>query len=260
MRLFLRVIGFAVLAASLSFAPSASAQAAAASSDNASHWSYAGKGGPANWGRLDKSYTACSLGKDQSPIDIRGARYDKSLKPIEFHYMAVEAEVVNNGHTVQVNLPAGSYVLVDGHRYDLVEYHFHHPSEEAVKGKLSDMDVHLVHRDAEGKLLVIAIRLNEGRANAAIAALWAAMPVKAGDRKKTTDYVNPAGLLPADRNYWSYEGSLTTPPCTEGVRWLVFEQEVELDRTQLRNFGALYPHNARPIQTPREHKITSSNF
>jgi carbonic anhydrase len=255
---------FFVLAATLCCAPAAKAQntqpAAPAPSDNASHWSYSGKGEPANWGRLDKSYATCSLGREQSPINIRGARFDKALKPIEFHYMSFQAELINDGHTVQVNVPPGSYILVNGHRYELLQYHFHHPSEEAVKGRLSDMDVHLVHKDAEGKLAVIAIRLNEGSANAVLAALWEAVPITPGETKKTNDYINPAGLLPADRNYWTYEGSLTTPPCTEGVRWFVMQQEVEIGRTQLRSFGALYPRNVRPIQTPQQHKITSSNF
>jgi carbonic anhydrase len=166
--------------------------------------------------------------------------------------------LVNNGHTVQVTPAPGSYIVADGVRYDLVQFHFHHPGEEAVKGKLPDMTIHLVHKSADGKLAVIAVRLNEGNANAVLAGLWPHLPKTAGATDKMTDEMSPAGLLPTDRGYWTYEGSLTAPPCTEGVRWFVFEQEAELSRDQLRSFAALYKVNSRMLQSTHGRKIEAS--
>jgi carbonic anhydrase len=221
-------------------------------------WGYEGKTGPLNWGRLDPAYKACSQGKEQSPIDIRGAHLDKNLQPIEFHYVSGAMTLTNTGHTVQVTPPVGSYIVAGGTRYDLVQFHFHHPGEEAVKGKLPDMSLHLVHKSADGKIAVVAVRLNEGNANAVLAALWEHLPNAAGKTDKVTESMNPAGLLPTDRGYWTYEGSLTAPPCTEGVRWFVMEQEVEISRTQLRSFGALYKVNSRLEQSAHGRKIEAS--
>src|SRR6202789_1147421 len=147
----------------------------AAAQQGGAPWAYDGKQGPLNWGHLDPAYKACSNGKEQSPIDIRGAHLNKNLAPIEFHYIAGSMTLTNTGHTVQVTAPAGSYIVAGGTRYDLVQFHFHHPGEEAVKGKLPDMDVHLVHKSADGKLAVVAIRLTEDITtppNAVLAALW----------------------------------------------------------------------------------------
>jgi carbonic anhydrase len=224
------------------------------------HWDYIGKYGPINWGKLDPAWRACSKGKEQSPIDIRHAHLNKALKPIEFHYMAGPVTIVNNGHTIQVDVQPGSYIVVGGERYDLVQFHFHHPSEEAVKGKLSDMVIHLVHRSADGKLAVIAILLNEDRGdpNAVLATIWDHMPTAAGQSVKLADMIDPGGLLPADRGYWTYMGSLTTPPCTEGVRWFVLEQSMSISRVQLRAFAALYRVNSRPLQDPNGRKVEAN--
>jgi carbonic anhydrase len=221
-------------------------------------WDYEGKRGALEWGKLDPAYKACSQGKEQSPIDIRGAKLDKSLQPIEFHYMAGPVTLVNTGHTVQVIPGPGSYMVAGGVRYDLVNYHFHHPGEEAVKGKITDMNVHLVHKSADGKIAVVAIRLTESLTsppNAVLAQLFSSLPAKTGDTAKITEMVNPGGLLPADRGYWTYVGSLTAPPCTEGVRWFIFEQEMTLSRTQLAEFAKLYKVNSRGVQDLHGRKI-----
>src|SRR5580698_2564375 len=245
----MRRIGIVVLGLSLcGVVPMMAQQGGAA-------WSYEGKTGPLNWGRLDPAYKACSSGKEQSPIDIHGAHLDKNLQPIEFHYVSGVMTLTNTGHTVQVTPPAGSYIVAGGTRYDLVQFHFHHPGEEVVKGKLPDMTVHFVHKSADGKIAVVAVRLNEGNANAILAALWEHLPKTLGATDKVTESLNPAGLLPTDRGYWTYEGSLTAPPCTEGVRWFVMEQQVEVSRDQLRSFGALYKVNSRMIQTSHGRKI-----
>ena len=238
------VLGMATLAAAQTTAP----------------WEYQGKNLPMRWGKLDPAYKACSEGHEQSPIDIRGAHLNKALPPIQFHYLAGSVTIENNGHTIEVHVNPGSYIVAGGVRYDLVQFHFHHPGEEAVKGKLSDMDIHLVHKSADGKLAVIAVRLNEDISlpNATLATLWQHMPTAVGAHEKITEMVNPGGLLPADRGYWTYTGSLTTPPCTEGVRWFVFEQELGLSRDQLRAFGALYKMNSRPLQDTHGRRIEAN--
>jgi carbonic anhydrase len=231
---------------------------ALAQQQGGANWSYEGKQGPLNWGRLDPAYRACALGKEQSPIDIRGAHLNKNLQPIEFHYVSGAMTLTNTGHTVQVTPPAGSYIVAGGTRYDLVQFHFHHPGEEAVKGKLPDMTIHLVHKSSDGKFAVVAIRLNEGNANAVLASLWAHLPKTVGATEKLTESMSPAGLLPTDRGYWTYEGSLTAPPCTEGVRWFVFEQQVEVSRDQLRSFAALYKVDSRMVQPTHGRKVEAS--
>jgi len=221
-------------------------------------WDYSGKRGPFNWSRLDPAYAACGKGKEQSPIDIRGAKLDKGLHPIEFHYISGTMTLTNTGHTVQVTPPAGSYIIANGVRYELVQFHFHHPGEEPVKGKIPDMDIHFVHKSADGKVAVIAVRLNEGNANTVLADLWPHLPKTVGATDKTSDEMSPAGLLPQDKGYWTYEGSLTAPPCTEGVQWFVFEEQTEISRGQLQAFGQLYKINSREVQSKNGRKIEAS--
>jgi carbonic anhydrase len=234
--------------------------AAGAQAPSTPKWDYLGKYGPINWGKLDPAWKACSAGKEQSPVNITGAKLNKGLQPIEFHYMAAPVTLENNGHTVEVHVRPGSYIVADGVRYDLQQFHFHHPAEEAVKGRLSDMVVHLVHQSADGKIAVVAVRFaeNRGQPNALLATLWANLPKAAGQTTKIDDVVNPGGFLPADRGYWTYTGSLTAPPCTEGVKWIIFQQEMSLSREQLRAFAALYPVNSRPLQDLRGRKVEAS--
>jgi len=242
------------------FAALVFAMATLAAAQTTAPWDYQGKRGALTWGKLDPAYKACSEGHEQSPIDIRGAHLNKALKPIEFHYLAGSATVENTGHTIEVHVNPGSYIVAGGVRYDLIQFHFHHPGEEAVKGKLSDMDVHLVHKSAEGKLAVLDVRLMEdqGYPNAVLATIWQHLPATAGAKEKVTEMVNPGGLLPKDRGYWTFMGSLSAPPCTEGVRWFVFEQELGLSRDQLRNFSALYKMNSRQIQETHGRRIEAN--
>ena len=236
------------------------AVAGVASAQSHAHWDYYGKTGPLGWARLDPAYKLCAEGKEQSPIDIRGAKLNKALKPIEIHYMSASVEVENNGHTIEVHVKPGSYIVLDGVRYDLQQFHFHHPAEEAVNGKLTDMDAHLVHKSADGKLAVLAVRFSEtpDDPNATLAALWQHLPTEAGKTEKDEEMINPGGLLPSDRGYWTFMGSLTTPPCTEGVRWFVFEQPVSISRAQSRAFGALYKIDSRPLQDRHGRKIEAN--
>ncbi|MGA3049566.1 MAG: carbonic anhydrase family protein [Terracidiphilus sp.] len=235
--------------------------ASLATAQTSAPWEYEGKRGALAWGKLDPAYKACSQGHEQSPIDIRGAHLNKALKPIEFHYIGGPVTLENNGHTVIVHVDPGSYIIVDGVRYDLVQFDFHHPAEEAVKGKLTDMDVQLVHKSAEGRQAVVAIRLAEDRTtapNAVLATLWPHLPTKAGETDKVADIVNAGGLLPSDQGYWTYVGSLSVPPCTEDVRWFVLEQEVTLSRDQLLAFANLFKVNSRPLQDPHGRRIEAN--
>lgn len=238
------VLGTATLAAAQTTAP----------------WTYLGRTGPLRWGKLDPAYETCSRGNQQSPVDIRGAQLNKALQPIEFHYIAGPVTLENNGHTIVVHVNPGSYIVANGVRYNLVEYSFHHPSEGAVKGKLTDMSVQLVHKSDDGKLAIIAVRLieDQNRPNAILAMLWPNLPTRAGQTEKVTNMVNPGGLLPADHGYWTYMGSLTTPPCTEGVRWFVFEQQITVGRSQLRDFAAIFKMNTRPVQDLNGRRIEAN--
>jgi carbonic anhydrase len=246
-----RIPCFAALA--LCFAAFAAAQSPAS-------WDYEGKRGALVWGKLDPAFQECSKGHEQSPIDIRGARLNKALEPIEFHYIAGPITLENDGHTIVAHVDPGSYIVAEGVRYDLVQFEFHHPGEEAVNGKLTSMDVELLHKSADGKLAVVVVRLAETRAdpNAVLAALWPHLPATPGKTEKVTDMVSAGGLLPADPGYWTYAGSLTTPPCTEGVRRFVFEQELSISREQLRAFAALFRVNSRPLQDTHGRRIEAN--
>jgi carbonic anhydrase len=224
----------------------AAASCAAQADDKHAHWAYAGHGGPSHWSELDEGFSGCKLGKEQSPIDIRGAT-KASLQPIAFHYSAGAATVVNTGHTVQVNLAAGgSITLADG-EYKLLQFHFHTPSEEKVNGIGFPLVAHFVHKSAEGKLAVVAVLFEKGAANPALKGVFAGQPAKDKDSRELAAF-DPAAVLPEQRGYYAYVGSLTTPPCSEGVRWQVLKQPVSLSVAQLKAFQKLYPMNARPVQ------------
>jgi carbonic anhydrase len=223
-------------------------------------WDYAGKRGPLVWGKLDPAYRTCSGGHQQSPIDIRGAHLNTALQPLEFHYIAGPVTLENTGNMIVVHVDPGSYMVADGVRYQLERLEFHHPTEESVRGKLTDLGVEFVHKSSDGKMAIVALRLtmDRGDPNAVLAELWPHLPAAANTSQKVTDDVNPAGLFPADRGYWTYTGSLTTPPCTEGVRWFVFENELTLSREQLRAYTAIFRMNSRPIQETHGRRVEAS--
>ncbi|HVZ84369.1 MAG TPA: carbonic anhydrase family protein [Terracidiphilus sp.] len=227
----------------------ASMGAALAAAQTGAQWDYTGRTGPVNWDRLDPAYKACG-GHEQSPIDIHGARLNKKLTPIEFHYLAGPVTLVNDGHTISAHMAHGGYIVANGVRYDLESFEFHHPSEHAVKGKLTDLDVHLIHKSADGKIAIIAIRfaMERGDPNSLLAALWPHLPRTAGATEKVTGYINPGGFLPEDRGYWTYTGSLTAPPCTEGVQWYIIQQPLTVSLEQLHEFQSIFRMNSRPLQ------------
>ena len=211
------------------------------------HWSYGEHGGPAEWGELDQTFATCKLGKVQSPIDIRGAKAAE-LPPIKFDYKPSPLKVIDNGHTIQVNYAPGSSIDVGGTRYELLQFHFHKPSEEKINGKSHAMVVHLVHKGADGKLAVIAVLLDKGGANPTISEIWKNLPKEKGKEISVKATVDAAALLPSNRGYYTFPGSLTTPPCSEGVRWFVLKTPVRIAEREITAFGKLYPMNARPTQ------------
>jgi carbonic anhydrase len=220
----------------------------AAEHGSAPHWTYEGEHGPRQWGSLDAAYETCQLGRQQSPIDIRGA-HAADLPAIVFSYQPSPLKVVDNGHTVLVTCAPGSFITVGDHRYELQQFHFHHPAEEKVNGRSYPLVAHLVHKDAEGKLAVVAVLLTTGHANDVVEKVWTNLPAEEGKEAGPEGVtVDAAGLLPATRGYFTFTGSLTTPPCTEGVTWFVLKSPVQMSNDEVALFARKYPHNARPIQ------------
>lgn len=211
-------------------------------------WSYEGASGTTHWAELDTAYKQCKFGKHQSPINIdTGKAVKAALESTAFAYKSANAEMVNTGHSVQVNLPPGSAATIDGVDYALVQFHFHTPSEEQIDGKPYPMVAHLVHKDAQGDLAVIAVLFKEGKEKAALKPLFANLPQKAGDTGKLASF-DPAGLLPSGSGFYQFIGSLTTPPCSEDVLWRVMKTPAEVSLAQLAAFRKLYKMNARPVQ------------
>jgi carbonic anhydrase len=214
---------------------------------SAGHWAYTGHGAPAHWAELEKDFATCKLGKVQSPIDIRGAKAVE-LPAIKFDYKPSPLKVIDNGHTIQVNYAPGSSIDVGGMRYELLQFHFHKPSEEKINGKSHAMVAHLVHKGADGKLAVIAVLLDKGGANPTIGEIWKNLPKEKEKEISVKATVDAAALLPGSRGYYTFPGSLTTPPCSEGVRWFVLKTPVRITEGEITAFGKLYPMNARPTQ------------
>ncbi len=211
------------------------------------HWAYDGEGAPANWSKLRGDYATCASGKRQSPIDIRDSIH-VDLEPIKFDYKPSMFRIVDNGHTVQANVGEGSSLTVMGRQFDLVQVHFHRPSEERVNGKVYEMVAHLVHKDLEGHLAVVAVLLEKGSEHPLIQTLWNNLPLEVGQELVPSVAIDLNNLLPENRAYWTYMGSLTTPPCSEGVLWMVMKQPVQVSPEQIAIFSRLYRNNARPVQ------------
>jgi carbonic anhydrase len=212
------------------------------------HWSYEGDTGPEHWGSLSPDFAACAQGVEQSPIDIPA---DAPLSPagIAFQYQPSAVNIFNNGHTIQVNYDQGSSITLDGTRYDLVQFHFHAASEHAIGGQYAPLEIHFVHRNAQGGLAVVGVLLKAGGENAAYAPVFQNLPQQAGQPAPVAGAtVDASTLLPAQHSYWRYNGSLTTPPCSEGVKWHVMNTPVELSDAQIAAFTTIFQHNQRPVQ------------
>ncbi len=214
---------------------------------NIVHWEYEGEGAPENWGDLDEKFFMCKDGRNQSPINLSGFT-EAELPPIKFDYHLVSTEILNNGHTEQVNMGKGSNITVDGINFELKQFHFHTPSENNINGNSYPLEAHFVHASKDGQLAVVAVMLEEGKENAALNELWENIPTHTGEHHHI-DAKHLDALLPTDRDYYRFNGSLTTPPCTEGVRWLVMKKSVTLSKDQVDTFATVMHHrNNRPLQ------------
>ena len=213
------------------------------------HWGYEGETGPDNWGSLSPDYALCADGTAQSPIDIRNAS-ELDLVEIRFEYGETPNRVANTGHGIQVDVEGDSHILYNGIRYDLLQFHFHAPSEHTIDGQAAAMELHFVHQDPNsGMLAVVGILLEEAEVdNEAYAPVFSNLPAEA-DRSVSTDESLALGaLLPQTRGFYTYQGSLTTPPCSEIVRWLLLDTPVALSAEQIAAYTAIYANNARPVQ------------
>lgn len=211
------------------------------------HWSYEGEGAPENWAKIDKKFFMCKEGKNQSPINLTGF-VASELPAIKFNYRLTSTEILDNGHTEQVNVKEGSSITVDEIEFDLKQFHFHTPSENNINGNSFPLEAHFVHASKNGQLAVVAVMFQEGQENDALKELWSVMPTEAG-KHHAVDAKHLDSLLPKDRDYYRFNGSLTTPPCTEGVRWLVMKNAVTLSKEQVEKFAKImHMHNNRPIQ------------
>jgi carbonic anhydrase len=213
------------------------------------HWAYEGEGAPEHWGEISTEFAACATGAAQSPIDIVPTNaVAAAISPVETHWQAFVPTVVNNGHTIQANTNGkGGYATLNGVRYDLLQFHFHHQSEHTINGQHAPMEVHFVHKSEAGDLLVLGVMLQAGTANAAVGSVWSSAPA-AGNEAVAGDAIDVSGLLPATSASFRYQGSLTTPPCSEIVTWNVFAEPAQLSQEQIDAFGTLYPNDARPVQ------------
>lgn len=217
---------------------------------NAAHaWTYKGADGPSHWGDLKPEYATCKIGKHESPIDIRNPQ-KADLPAIQFNYQPTPLHIIDNGHTIQINYAPGSTIQVGAKQYQLKQFHFHKPSEEEINGKRHDMVAHLVHTDSEGNIAVVAVLLSKGSPNAVLEQLWKNLPSEK-EKELTLDniQINVADLLPSDHGYYTFTGSLTTPPCSENVTWFVLKAATTLSASEIDRFGKIYSRNARPVQS-----------
>ena len=216
--------------------------------DHGVHWGYTGHEGPEYWGDLAAKYAACKSGQSQSPINITGA-VEADLPAIQFDYKPSALNIINNGHTVQVSYDDGSTISVDGHSYKLLQFHFHTPSENQIESKAFPLEAHFVHADADGNLAVIGVMLENSEENAKLADIWNDMPMEQGKTVTSDKMVNALDLMPESKDYYRFDGSLTTPPCSEGVLWMVMKDPITVSTEQAQKFATLFPdHNARPVQ------------
>lgn len=247
------------MAATLACPVCAGVGSSVAQASDAPHWGYEGHGGPDQWGSLDPAYGACSVGKEQSPVDLNGA-IPAMVGDLDIRWRPVSLDIINNGHTIQCDTANGGSLVLDGVEYKLLQFHFHHPSEHTVNGMARAMEVHFVHKSAEGNLAVIGVFFQPGAANATLAPIWAAMPSQAGARVSKPEMINPASFLPSRDITWRYAGSLTTPPCSEIVSWIVFQDPIEASPEQIKAFGSMFPMNARPVQPLNRRKLLVDYF
>lgn len=229
--------------------PAAHTTSAATShpSGHGPHWGYEGPTGPEHWGDLDPAFERCETGITQTPINLADADSLPLPNPV-FNYGPSKLRIVNNGHTIQANYDEGSFLVLNNHKYQLVQFHFHTPSEHTLHGAYLPMEVHLVHKDENGTLAVVGILMQQGLAHNLVQTIWDKMPTEESPEQVFEETINALALLPNVQTTWRYTGSLTTPPCSEGVNWFVMTTPIELSEAQIATFKVLFKHNARPVQ------------
>lgn len=211
------------------------------------HWEYSGDHGPSHWANIADEFSTCATGKLQSPFNI-SADITASLPRLGLNYQAVPMKVINNGHTIQADQAGGGQLIVGGKSYDLLQFHFHAGSEYSIDGKSYPLEVHLVHASKSGELAVVGVMFEQGAANTELANIWANMPASKGENVVSDKSINVTNLLPMSKKYYRFMGSLTTPPCSEGVNWHMMSQPITASAAQIAAFKAVYPMNARPLQ------------
>lgn len=216
-------------------------------SNNDHQWGYSGDESPEHWGDLSPEFETCKLGQNQSPINLIEMSVNRS-NSFSFVYNYTPLKIINNGHTIQFNYQEGSSLTIGNKSYELLQFHFHTPSEHKVEGKSYPMEVHLVHKSQDDQLAVIGVFLKEGEYNPFIETLWSNIPTQKGEQTIRGITLNASALLPQNKSYYHYNGSLTTPPCTEAVNWYVLKQPIEISSEQLSKFQSIYNGNARPVQ------------
>lgn len=224
--------------------------------DGLPKWDYKGKNSPDNWGKISPEFSACAVGKSQSPINITDISKSDNSPKITFSYNLTPKIEIDDGRTIEVVYNKGPYIDINDDRYDLTQFHFHSPSEHLLKGKQYPLEMHLVHQDKDGKLVVVAIWFKEGKENKILDTVWKKMPQKAGERVKVSD-IDLQKLMPKNPHFYHYVGSLTTPPCTEGVSWFILKEPLEVSKAQIEKFrNTLKEANNRPTQQLNGRKVT----
>lgn len=255
-RQLLKLLGMSALGTSLSSCVTSSAAATTI------NWGYIGKQGPEYWGKLSPDFQLCYVGKRQTPIDLQVASVksaNNNQKLLAINYQPSPLDVINNGKTIQIKYQPGSFIECDREIFELLQFHFHHPSEHSINGKLYDMELHFVHRHQTGNLAVIGVFFKAGAFNPNLQTIWDAMPEQEEEENTVKNtIINASQLLPAERRFLTYSGSLTTPPCSENVTWYVMENPVEVSPEQIDKFVHLFPHNNRPIQPLNERIVLES--
>ncbi len=248
-RTLLKYISMSTGGAAFSFSfPSLKAAIAKEDQKDHSEWDYM-ENGPELWGEISPDFRVCEMGQQQSPINLENqAALHAELNDLDFNYHLSALHIQNNGHTVQVNPDHDNHLAVAKQNFDLLQFHFHHPSEHVVSGEHYPMEAHLVHRSKEGELAVLGVFIKEGQENQVLKTLWKEIPKKKSPEHMMVGHVNINQILPLKKAAYRYMGSLTTPPCSQIVRWIVFEDPIEASREQIETFAKIFPNNARPVQ------------
>ncbi|WP_013324879.1 carbonic anhydrase [Gloeothece verrucosa] len=217
-------------------------------------WNYSGDQRPARWGELSQCFVTCSNGKTQSPINLSSAIPEEGSNLV-FNYQDTPLTIINNGHTIEVEYASGSTVTIGNKEYELKQFHFHAPSEHTIKGTVKPMELHLVHKNQNKEIAVVGILIEQDEKHPIIEKIWPYISLEQGKKKIPNVTINAIDFIPKEQSYYKYIGSLTTPPCTEGVNWFVFKQPIQLSAEQIKQFRQIYQLNARPVQPLDQHKI-----